>query len=281
MIKHIVPESVGSNGVIDIVILISIPVICQFLGAKHKNGLVSVFVVFDNGKCGKGFTKTDAIRKDTAVVFFEFIDDGKGSVLLEIVEHPPNLTFLEAGRFVGQNIFGHIFQKLIEDVIERHEVDEIGRVLVVCGGDTVNYLIGNDLKHFAVIPYLIEVGKQSAGKGLIFHDCGADYIAFFAAQFNRSEVIDRRIAYTVNYDLSLNGFVADIRLESDLLPDPLCTLSCNGFLGQLIPELDFKLCSVKASFTGQARDVELTPFLFCLFGHEGRRSENKAKFFDL
>ena len=210
MIQHIVPKPVGSNGVIDIVILISVPVVCQFLGAKHKNGLVSVFVVFNNGKGGKGFTKTDAIRKDTAVVFFEFIDDGKGSVLLEIVEHPPNLTFLEAGRFVGQNIFGHIFQKLIEDVIERHEVDEIGRVLVVCGGDTVNYLIGNDLKHFAVIPYLIEVGKQSAGKGLIFHDCGADYIAFFAAQFNRSEVIDRRIAYTANYDLPLNGFVADI-----------------------------------------------------------------------
>ena len=210
MIKHIVPKPVGSNGVIDIVIFISIPVVCQLLGAEHKNGLVAVFVVFNNSKGGKGFTKTDAIRKNAAVVFFKFIYDGEGSILLEIIEHPPNLAFLETGRFVGQNIFGHIFQELVENVIKRHKVDEIGRVLVVCGGNAVNYFISNDLKHLAVIPYLIEIGKQSAGKGLIFHDCCADYIAFFAAKLNRCEVVDRRIAYTVNYDLPLNGFVADI-----------------------------------------------------------------------
>ena len=69
MVKHIVTKPVGSNGVIDIVIFISIPVVCQLLGAEHKNGLVAVFVVFNNGKGGKGFTKTDAIRKDAAVVF--------------------------------------------------------------------------------------------------------------------------------------------------------------------------------------------------------------------
>ena len=181
MIKHIVPKPVGSNGVVDIVILIGIPVVRQFLGAKHKNGLVAVFVVFNNGKGGKGFTKTDAIRKDTAVELLKFVYDSKGSILLEVIEHPPNLTFLEAGCFVGQNIFGYIFQELVEDVIERHEIGEIRRVLVICGGDTVDHLIGNDLKHFAVVPYLIEVGKQSAGKGLVFYDCRADYIAFFAA----------------------------------------------------------------------------------------------------
>ena len=181
MVKHIVTKPVGSDGVIDIVILIGIPVVCQFLGAEHKDGLVSVFVVFNNGKGGKGFTKTDAIRKDSAVVFFKFVYDGKGSIFLEVVEHPPNLTFLEAGCFVGQNIFGHILQKLVEDVIERHKVDEIGRVLVICGGNAVDHFVCNDLKHLAVIPYLVEVSKQSAGKGLIFHDCGADYIALFAA----------------------------------------------------------------------------------------------------
>lgn len=109
---------------------------------------------------------------------FKFIYDGEGSILLEVIEHHPNFAFLETGRFVGQNIFGHIFQELVENVIKRHKVDEIGRVLVVCGGNAVNYFISNDLKHLAVIPYLIEVSKQSAGKGLIFHDCCADYIAF-------------------------------------------------------------------------------------------------------
>ena len=159
MVKNIVTESVSGNGVIDIVIFIGVPVVCQLLGAEHKNGLVAVFVVFNNCKCGKGFTKTNAVRKDAAVIFFKFIYDGKGSVLLEVIEHPPNLAFLEASRFVGQNIFGHILQKLIEDVIERHEVDEIRRILVIRGGDAVNNLVSNDLKHLAVIPYLIEVGK--------------------------------------------------------------------------------------------------------------------------
>ena len=210
MIQHIVTKPVGSNGVIDIVILIGIPVVRQLLGAKHKNRLVAVFVVFNNGKGGKGFTKTDAVCKDTAVVFFKFVYDGKGSILLEIIEHPPNFAFLETGRFVGQNIFGHIFQELVENIIKRHEIDEVGRVFIICGGNAVDHLVGDNLKHLAVIPYLIEVGKQSTGKGLILYDCGTDYIALFAAQFNRSEVIDRRIANAVNYDLPLNGFVADI-----------------------------------------------------------------------
>ena len=52
-------------------------------------------------------------------------------------------------------------------------------------------------------------------------------------------------------------------------------------MGQLIPELDFKLCSVKASFTGHARNVELTPFLFGLFGYESRRGKNKAELLNL
>ena len=117
MIKHIVPKPVGSNGVVDIVILIGIPVVRQFLGAKYKNGLVAVFVVFNNGKGGKGFTKTNTVCKDTAVELLKFVYDSKSGISLEVIEHPPNLAFLKTGRFVGQNIFGHIFQKLIEDVI--------------------------------------------------------------------------------------------------------------------------------------------------------------------
>ena len=84
MVKHIVTKPVGSDGVIDIVVFIGVPVVCQFLGAEHKDGLVSVFVVFNNGKCGKGFTKTDAIRKNTAVVFFKFVYDGKGSIIWKL-----------------------------------------------------------------------------------------------------------------------------------------------------------------------------------------------------
>ena len=281
MIQHIVSKPVGGNGVIDIVILIGVPVVRQFLWAEYKDRLVAIFVVFNNSKSGKCFTKTYAVREDAAIVFFELVDNSEGSIPLEVIEHPPNLAFLKTSCFVGQNIFGYIFQKLIEDVIKRDEVDKIRSVLAVCGCNAVYHLIGNSLKHLAVIPNLIKVGKQGTGKRLIFYDCGADHIALFTAQFNCREVIDGGIADIVYYDLPLNRLVTDIRLKSDFSFDPLCALTCNSFLGQLISELDFKFCSVKASFTIQARNIEFAPFLISLFSHESWRCKNKAKFINL
>ena len=210
VVKHIVAESVGSNRVVDIVVLIGVPVIRQLFRAEHQNGFVAVFVVFYNRKRCKSFAKTNAVCKNTAVVFFEFIDNGESGILLEVVEHPPNLAFLEAGCLVWQNILGHIFQKLAENIVESHKVDKVGRVLIIGSCDAVDHLIGDDLKYLAVVPDFIEVSKQSAGKGLVLYDCGADYIAFFATKFNRSKVVDGGIAYAVNYNLSLNRFVTDI-----------------------------------------------------------------------
>ena len=51
---------------------------------------------------------------------------------------------------------------------------------------------------------------QRQKEDLRLYDCGADHIAFFATQFNRGKVVDGRIANAVNYDLPLNGFIADI-----------------------------------------------------------------------
>ena len=150
------------------------------------------------------------IGKDTAVILLQLIDDSKASILLEVVEHPPNLAFLEAGCLVWQNILGHIFQKLAENIVESHKVNEVRRILIIGSRDAVDHLICDDLKHLTVVPDFIEVSKQSAGKGLVLYNCGADYIAFFATKFNRSKVVDGGIAYAVNYNLSLNRFVTDI-----------------------------------------------------------------------
>ena len=38
---------------------------------------------------------------------------------------------------------------------------------------------------------------------------------------------------------------------------------------------------MKEAFTGHARDVELTAFLFSLFGYESRRGKNEAEFLNL
>ena len=210
VVKHIVAESVGSNRVVDIVVLIGVPVVRQLLGAKHQNGFVAVFVVFYNRKRSKGFAETDAVCKNTAVVFFQFIDNGKGCIALEIIEHSPDFAFLEAGCLIGENILRYIFQKFAENIVESHKVNEVRRILIIGSRDAVDHLTCDDLKHLAVVPDFIEVSKQSAGKGLVLYNCGADYIAFFATKFNRSKVVDGGITYAVNYNLSLNRFVTDI-----------------------------------------------------------------------
>ena len=68
MKQHIIIQPVSGNGIVDVVVLIGVPVFRQFFWAEDKYGLVPVFVIFDHGKCGKGFAQTYAVRQDTAVI---------------------------------------------------------------------------------------------------------------------------------------------------------------------------------------------------------------------
>lgn len=47
MEKNIVAESVCSDGIVDVVIFICIPVFCQLLRAKYKGKFISIFIVFN------------------------------------------------------------------------------------------------------------------------------------------------------------------------------------------------------------------------------------------
>lgn len=62
MVKDIVTEPVGGNRIVDIIVFIGVPVICQLFWAKDKNGFVSVLVVFDDCERRESFTETDAVR---------------------------------------------------------------------------------------------------------------------------------------------------------------------------------------------------------------------------
>lgn len=81
--KNIVAESVCSDGIVDVVIFICIPVFCQFLRTKYKDGFISVFVIFHDCKRGERLTKTNTVCQDAAVVFLELVNNGKGSILLK------------------------------------------------------------------------------------------------------------------------------------------------------------------------------------------------------
>ena len=86
MIEHIVSQAILGNWVVDIIPFVGVPVLGQFLWAQDQDGFVAVFVVFDNRQGGEGLAQADAVRQNTAVVFFQFIDDGKDGILLEIIE---------------------------------------------------------------------------------------------------------------------------------------------------------------------------------------------------
>ena len=117
MEQNIVTQPVRGDGVVGVVRFIGDPVFPQLLRAENKHGFVAVLVVFDHRQRGKGLAETDAVRQDTAVVFFQLVDDCKHGVTLEIIEHVPNLALLKASRLVRQGVLGNILQKLAEYVV--------------------------------------------------------------------------------------------------------------------------------------------------------------------
>ena len=67
------------------------PVVAQLLRTKHEHHAIAKLIILDNRQRGKGFTKTYAVGEDTAVEFFELVDDGKCGVPLEVVQLVPYL----------------------------------------------------------------------------------------------------------------------------------------------------------------------------------------------
>ena len=117
VIQHIVAEPIFRNRIVDIVAFVGVPVLGQLFGTQHQHGFVSVLVVLDHRKRGKCFAETHAVRQNAAVVFFQLVDDRKHRITLKVVQHPPNLAFLETVCLIRQFIFGDVVQKLVEDIV--------------------------------------------------------------------------------------------------------------------------------------------------------------------
>ena len=163
MEQHIVTQAVARYRVVDIVATIGNPIIVQLLRAQHKNGLISVLLVFDNGQCCEGLTQTDGIGKDTAIKLLQLVDDSEASILLEVIEFIPYNAILETRSLIRQHIFGDILQELVEDVVQGYEVDEVGSILLIDGADVVNDGVCNIFETFRVVPQLVETSNKAIG----------------------------------------------------------------------------------------------------------------------
>ena len=117
MEEHIVTQTVFRYRVVQVITLVSNPVVVELLGTKHQHRLVAVLVILDDRQCREGLTQTHTIRQDTTVVLLQLVDNGQASILLEIIEFVPYLAFLETCSFVRQVVFGKVVQELTEDIV--------------------------------------------------------------------------------------------------------------------------------------------------------------------
>ena len=125
MIKNLVVQTVLCKRIVNIVISVCIPVICQLLWAKHENTFVSGLVILDYCQSSEGLTETNRVSQNTAVVFFKFIDNGEDCITLEVKHHTPNLAVLEACCLIRKCILRYIIKELAEDIVKRNEVNEL------------------------------------------------------------------------------------------------------------------------------------------------------------
>ena len=225
MIENVIAETVRRNGVIDIVILIGVPIVRQLLRTEDKDRLVPVLVVFDDCESSKGFTKANTIGKNATIELFQFVDDGKSGILLEIVEHAPNLAFLKACGLIGENVFGYVLKKLAEDIIEGDEVDEIRRVFVIGCGDIFDHFIGYHLHSGWIIPKGIEkvyVGGGERCVRLLHHVICI--VSPLASKIHCSETLHRHIVFIIDVDEAHHVLIRNVGLECNLRPDPVRAL---------------------------------------------------------
>ena len=152
MIKNLIVQAILCERVVNVIVAVGIPVVGELLRAKKQDVLIPRLVVFYNRKRSEGLTQTDGVGKNTTVISFKLIDNSERSILLEIVKHIPNLTAFEARCFVRQSILGYILEELVEDVIKRNEIDELGRVLVIYCRNAFYDLIGYIVELLFIIP---------------------------------------------------------------------------------------------------------------------------------
>ena len=285
MEQHGIGEPIACDGIGDVVGAIGHPVVAKLFGTEHQDILVARLVVFDDGKRGEGLTQTYAVGKDATVVFLQLIDDSQCRIFLEVVEFIPDLAVLEACGLVGQNVLGNIFKKLVEDIVEGDEIDELWGVFAVDVGDMIDDVVSDIGKVLFVVPKLVEHTEILAGAGTIhLVDEVHHAVATFAAQVGCGEAIYWRIgAYLIvsNVDKAGKDVVGGVRLEADFLLNPISAFNSDGFLGELVAKLHLKRRAVKGALAVDTWDIELAPLFVDSFGSERGRSEDKAKLLDI
>ena len=117
MIQNVIPKPVCGKWIVNEVSAIGHPVLRQLFRTENEDILIATLVVFDNSKRSESLAKTNAVRKNAAVVLFQFIDNSKGGIFLKVEQLVPNNAVLKACSLIWKNILRNILQKFAENVV--------------------------------------------------------------------------------------------------------------------------------------------------------------------
>ena len=232
MEKDVVSEPVLGNRIIHIIASVGNPVIIQLLRAEHQHRLVPVLIILDDRKRRESLTETHAVGKNTSVEFLKFIDDGKSSILLKVVEFIPHLAGLETSRFIRKEILRNIIQKLLENIVKSDKVYELRSILLIDIRDIVNYLLRHILELPFIIPEFIKITDVVISHRRRETDSSrTQIISPFKTKFSSSELIERHIDILIFRIIagkeSIHRTARNICLESRFLLNPFGTFACN------------------------------------------------------
>lgn len=282
MKQHVVAQTVGSDGIVEVITLESIPVVGELFRAEHEHGLVSIFVVLYDGERGKSFAEPDAVGENATVELLELIDDREDGVALKIVEHRPNLAVFETGRLVGQNVFGNVVEKFVEDVVERHKINQGGRIFGADGREIFDDGFGDVFEILIVIPQRVERSEENIGRGRLDSiDEIIHVIAALAAEIDAGKTVQRRVGNSIGFGLDEgkadHKFVGDVGFEGCASTDPLDAISSDGALGQFVAKFKLKFRAVETPLAIEFRDIKFALRLIVKRLDEGRRRKNKSE----
>ena len=167
-------------------------------------------------------------------------------------------------------------------MIQRHKVDELRGIFCISRADIFQNHICDILHFVPVVPKRIEqLHVLLCERSLHAVDHVIAVISAFTANIDRCKAANRHISGLcctgIHSHKASHIFTGGVRFERSLPSDPVCTLLCDGSLGHLIAQFDFKLCTVKARFTRNAGNVELPLLLFSLFFHKRGGCKDKFK----
>ena len=169
-------------------------------------------------------------------------------------------------------IFRHILQKFTENIVESEEIDKVRAVFSISCADALQYNVCNILKAGRIIPDFI---KQRQKVTAVFKGFGSlnrvvCVVSALTTKVNRCKPTDWHIGTFTNRHETGHLLSTDVGTKFYFPSHPVGTFFRQCFLGEFIPQANLKFCAVKTLFTGQFRNIELSPLFWRIFLHKGR-----------